>query len=101
MGQNRRKQFDPEFKRNAVLLSKEPGRKVSEIANNLGIKDALLYRWRREESGERGKAFPGNGNLGLSEVERENMTLKKQLAEARMERDILKKAVAFFSKESK
>ena len=44
--QNRRK-YDSDFKRNAVLLSEEPGRTVSEVAENLGVNRELIYRWRR------------------------------------------------------
>lgn len=45
--QNRRK-YDPDFKRNAILLSEEPGRKVSEVAESLGVHSDLIYLWRRQ-----------------------------------------------------
>jgi len=46
--QNRRR-YDPEFKRNAVRLSEEAGRTIREVAENLGIGSALIYRWRQQE----------------------------------------------------
>ena len=65
--QNRRK-YDSDFKRNAVLLSEEPGRTVSEVAENLGVNRELIYRWRRQMR-ERGElAFPGNGKIAFSSL---------------------------------
>ncbi len=43
-----RRKYDPDFERNAVPLTEEPGRTVIEVAENLGISKALLYKWRRE-----------------------------------------------------
>ena len=86
--QNRRK-YDSDFKRNAVLLSEEPGRTVSEVAGNLGVNRELIYRWRRQMR-ERGElAFPGHGKIAL--------TQDQKLKDTEMERDILKKAMAIFS----
>ncbi len=45
---DKRKKYDQDFKRNAVLLYPEPGRTVTEVAENLGIAKEILYRWRRE-----------------------------------------------------
>jgi len=98
--QNRRK-YDPDFKRNAVLLSEEPGRTVPEVAENLGINSDLIYRWRRQmrESGE--LAFPGHGKMALTPDQKRIRELEKKLKDTEMERDILKKAMAIFSKASK
>ena len=76
--QNRRK-YDPDFKRNAVLLSEEPGRTVLEVAENLGINSDLIYRWRRQmsESGE--LAFPGHGKIALTPDQKRIRELEKKL----------------------
>jgi transposase len=65
MNIKRRRRYDQDFKRNAVLLCSEPGRSVAEVAVNLGIAKDLLYRWRREYHRSNGElAFPGNGMIG-------------------------------------
>ena len=98
--QNRRK-YDSDFKRNAVHLSNEPGRKVAEVAGNLGIAKDLLYRWRKEHHAREGLAFPGQGREALSPYEQKIRELEKKLKDAEMERDILKKAMAIFSRAPK
>lgn len=92
-----RRTFTKEFKINAVELSYSRAN-VVELANELTIRPELLYRWRSEFASYNGKSFPGNGNPKMTEEESELAQLKKELAEARMERDILKKAVSIFSK---
>ena len=99
---NQRRTYDRDFKRSAVLLCDEPGRTVAEVAENLGIAKDLLYRWRREYRLANGKpAFPGNGNEALTEEQKRIRELEKELRETQMERDILKKAMAIFSKAPK
>lgn len=99
---NQRRTYDRDFKRNAVLLCDEPGRTVVEVAKNLGIAKDLLYRWRREYRLANGKpAFPGKGNESLTEEQKRIRELEKKLRETEMERDILKKAMAIFSKAPK
>ncbi len=96
---NKRRRYDRDFKRNAVLLCSEPGRSVVEVAKNLGINKDLLYRWRREYHNTNGKnVFPGNGIEALTEEQKQIRDLEKQLRETEMERDILKKAMAIFSR---
>ena len=98
----RRRKYDRDFKRNAVLLCAEPGRTVSEVAQNLGIAKDLLYRWRREYYQSNGKpVFPGNGVEALTDEQKRIRELEKKLRETEMERDILKKAMAIFSKAPK
>ncbi len=98
-GKEGRRQFDKEFKREAVRLVVEGRRRVSDVARDLGIEPNMLHRWKRksEENGER--AFPGKGKLSAEEdaVRR----LEKELEETREERDILKKALAVFSRRGK
>ena len=98
----KRRTYDREFKRNAVLLCKERGRSVPEVAKNLGINKDLLYRWCREFNNSDGKpVFPGHGIEALTEDQKRIRELEKQLRETEMERDILKKAMAIFSKAPK
>jgi transposase len=97
MGERRR--FDAEFKREAVRLVTEEGRRICEVAKNLGVHENLLYKWKRKVEEEQEAAFPGKGRqLGK---DAEIAELKKQLRNAELERDILKKAVAIFSKTPK
>ena len=96
-----RRKYDPDFKRTAVLLSDEPGRTVIEVADNLGISKHLLYKWRREFRLKEGLAFPGHGREALTEQEKRIRELVKKLRDAEMERDILKKAMAIFSRAPK
>ena len=92
-----RRTFTREFKLNAVELSFKRGN-IVELANELKIRPELIYRWRSEFASYQGKSFPGNGKPKMTEEESEIARLKKELADIRMERDILKKAVAIFSK---
>src|SRR5690349_21712530 len=92
-----RRVFDKEFKLRAVKMSYE-AESVSVLASELGILPKLLYRWRREMSTEESKRFPGHGNKALTPEEAENAMLKKRLADAEMELEILKKAIGIFSK---
>ncbi len=91
-----RKKFDKEFKKKAVELSYARGN-ATEIAEELGIERALLYRWRKEFKHYDKNSFPGHGNPKMTDLERENARLQKELRDARMERDILKKAISIFS----
>lgn len=92
-----RKQYDASFKRKAVELSRVRGN-VKEVADELGVLPELLYRWRREQDTYQGNSFPGKGKPKLTDEQREIMELRKQLKDAQMERDILKKAVSIFSR---
>jgi transposase len=91
MGESRR-QYDEEFKRNAVELTYRNGKTVSRVAEELGINSSMLVRWRIEQAGYGIRAFPGQGKLMCgTDLEEENRRLKKDLAIAQEERDILKK----------
>lgn len=101
MSVQQRRKYDSDFKRSAVLLSEEPGRTVAEVAESLGIGKDLIYRWRRQMR-ERGEiAFPGNGKIALTAEQMRIRELEKKLKDTEMERDILKKAMAIFSRTSK
>jgi transposase len=92
-----RRTFDAEFKRMAVELS-QSRENMRTLAKELDIRVELLYRWRQELLDKKEASFPGRGNVSLSPLEAENARLKKQLKDAELERDILKKAVSIFSK---
>lgn len=92
-----RRKFTREFKLNAVELSFSRDN-IKELANELDVRPELIYRWRSEFASYQGKSFPGNGNPKMNEEESELARIKKELAEIKMERDILKKAVGIFSK---
>ena len=96
-----RRRYDPDFKRNAVQLTDDPDRSVQDVADSLGISKDLLYKWRREFRAKEELAFPGNGREALTEQEKKIRDLEKKLKDAEMERDILKKAVAIFSRAPK
>lgn len=92
-----RRSFDKEFKMMAVNLCLT-GKPSKEVAEELGIRAELVRRWNREYNQSKEGSFSGQGKANLTDVERENLRLKKELREAELERDILKKAVSIFSK---
>ena len=100
MSVQQRRKYDPDFKRNAVQLTEEPGRTVTGVAENLGISKDLLYRWRRAQRVNSELAFPGNGREALTSEQQKIRELEKRLKNAEIERDILKKAMAIFSRAS-
>lgn len=89
MSKSRRK-FDKSYKLKALELSELRG-SVSEVAEELGINPNILYRWRRELS-------DGKDSRSLSRAEEQLVRLERELKEAKLERDILKKALGIFSK---
>ena len=88
--------YNREFKEQAVQLVLEAGRSVPEVAEDFGVHMNTLYKWIKqyEEHGE--DAFPGSGKQ-LPEAE-ELKQLRKEVANLKMENDILKKATAIFAK---
>src|SRR4029079_11251175 len=94
-----RKHFTPEFKREAVQLLESGSRPASEIARELGIARNQLYKWQTELRARGATAFPGPG--ARKERTTEIVRLKRELARVTEERDILKKAAAYFARESR
>lgn len=92
-----RRKYSKEFKLEAIQLA-EARDNTSEVARNLGIKADILNRWIREYKEDQEHAFPGLGKL--KEPEEELRRLRKELADTKMERDILKKALSIFSKQT-
>lgn len=89
------RKFDISFKIMAVELSVARG-SVSQVANELDIAPCLLSKWRRDPRYNGNKALVDNPKI--SPEEQENRVLRKRLKDAELERDILKKAIAIFSK---
>jgi len=97
MSGRRRRQFSAEFKKEAVGLITEQGYMIAEAARNLGIHATVLGRWKREH----GAADDDSGKkAGKASVRMELRRLREENRRLRMEREILKKAAAFFAKES-
>ncbi len=94
----KRKNYSKQFKNDAVKLVTEQGFNVSEAARNLDIHHSSLRRWKKQLESDGNQAFPGKGNLSAEKQELDR--LRKENKRLRMERDILKKATAFFAKES-
>lgn len=97
MTRKERKQYPAEYKREAVRLVMEQGYKLSEAARNLGIHGGMLGRWvRQTKEGSKG-VISGKGS---SPEQEELHRLRSENKRLLMEREILKKAAAFFAKES-
>ena len=93
-----RKKYTREFKEDAVSLVTEKGHKVAEAARNLGIDRRMLGRWIKEYQEDEGEAFRGNGKRAVEQEELRR--LRAENKQLKLEREILKKATAFFAKES-
>jgi len=91
-----KRNYSPEFKQKAVELSYARGN-VLQVCKELDIPNSVLHRWRREQHTYGKNSFPGHGHAKLTDDQKEIVRLKKQLREAELERDILKKAVSIFS----
>ena len=93
---SRRRSYTREFKIEAAQLSYTSDKPVSDIAESLGISQSSLNRWRREYRTDPDQAFPGKGHL--KERDAEVIQLKKELKQAQLENEILKKAMAIFTR---
>jgi transposase len=93
-----RRRFSREFKVEAVRLVIERGVSAAQAARDLGVHTNVLRHWVREHRADPTYAFPG---AGLQKPEEAEVTqLKREVARLKMERDILKKAAAYFARES-
>ena len=91
--------YTREFREEAIKLVTEEGMGITEAARRLRIPSNTLDNWyRKYKAGKLGEV--GKNYRALTEVEIELARAKKELAEVKMERDILKKAAAYFAKES-
>ena len=91
--------YTREFKLEAVRLLREGDKPASQVAMALGVKRTLLYRWRDDVAAQGEAAFRGTPGRKPSAQATEVARLKRELAAVREERDILKKAAAYFAKE--
>jgi transposase len=93
----KRRKFDREYKRMVAELA-NTREDISALAAEMDLSPDLIYRWRREALANLSASFPGQGNKTMTEEQKEIARLKKELRDAQLERDILKKAVSIFSK---
>jgi transposase len=93
----KRRTYPTEFKEEAIGLAERDGLSCVQVEKDLGIGKGVVSRWIKERKRLKNDAFCGSGNIRPSEKEFKN--LKKELERVKRERDILKKAVAIFSKE--
>ena len=93
-----RRKFTREFKREAVQLITERGVTVAQASRDLGVHGAVLRRWVKEGTADPQQAFPGQGQMKPEPLE--IARLRREVMRLKAERDILKKAAAYFAKES-
>lgn len=98
---SRRGRYPKEFKLEAVRLLNEGDKPASEVAMQLGVKRTLLYRWRDELDEKGDQAFAGHSGRPRNDQLSEVTKLKQELKAVKEERDILKKAAAYFAKDLK
>ena len=98
-----RRKFSREFKLEAVRRATSGEQSLAQVARDIGVHPNLLRSWKREALARAGagpgEVFPGNGKL--TSQDEEIRQLRRELSIARQERDFLKKATAFFAKESR
>jgi len=92
-----RRKFSREYKLEAVKLMRERGVGVAQAARDLDVHENVLRKWVREYGSDPAQAFPGHGQMKPEQLEIER--LRKEVAKLKAERDILKKAAAYFAKD--
>ena len=93
-----RRRFDRAFKLEAVKLVRDRGVSAAQAARDLDVHENVLRKWVKEFSADPQHAFPGQGQMKPEQLEIER--LRREVVRLKAERDILKKATAFFAKES-
>ena len=91
-----RRSYSREFKLEAVRLVTEGGLSLAQASRDLGVRDSLLSRWRKELGADPEEAFPGKGHQKSQDEELRRLRRENEIL--RQERDILKKAVGIFSR---
>ena len=92
-----RRKFGREFKIEAVRLIKERGVSVAQAARDLDVHENVLRKWVKDFAADPGLAFPGHGQMKPEQLEIDR--LRREVAKLKAERDILKKAAAYFARE--
>jgi transposase len=93
-----RRKFSREFKIEAVRLIKERSVSVAQAGRDLAVPENVLRKWMRELAADPAHAFPGHGQVKPEQLEIDR--LRREVAKLKAERDILKKAAAFFAREA-
>ena len=93
-----RRKFSREFKLEAVKLVRDRGVAVVQACRDLDIAESVLRRWMREAAADPQQAFPGHGQVKPEQLEVER--LRREVAKLKAERDILKKAAAYFARDA-
>jgi transposase len=92
-----RRSFTREFKIEAVRLVRERGVSVAQAARDLGVHENVIRKWAKDFEADPAQSFPGQGHM--KPVEAENERLRREVQKLKAERDILKKAAAYFAKD--
>ena len=93
-----RRRFTREFKLEAVRLVTERGVTIAQAARDLEVSGQVLRRWVKELEADQQQAFPGHGQMKADQAE--ITRLRREVAKLKAERDILKKAAAYFAKDN-
>src|SRR3954453_20422315 len=93
-----RRRFSREFKLEAVRLVRERGVSAAQAARDLDVHENVLRKWVKEFGSDPVQAFPGHGQMKPEQEEIER--LRREVKKLRAERDILKKAAAYFAREA-
>ena len=99
MSTKKRKTYNREFKLEAVRLITEKGYSIAEASRNLGVEYSVLRRWKKQLADDPQNAFTGKGQLKTDD--QELRALQRELQRVKEERDILKKALAYFAEDQK
>jgi transposase len=94
----KRRLFSREFKLEAVKLVQERGVSVVQAASDLDVAESVLRRWIRDATADPRQAFPGHGQMKPEQQEIDR--LRREVAKLKAERDILKKAAAYFARDA-
>jgi len=94
MKKRNRRNFTPEFKREAVRMVDDSDKTIAQVSKDLGIGNNLISRWRREQSGQESEASR------VDDKDAEIRRLQAELRDLKEDHDILKKAAAYFAKHS-
>ncbi len=93
-----RRKFSREFKIEAVRLVRERGVSVAQASRDIDVHENVLRKWVRELGADPKQAFPGHGQMKPEQLEIDR--LRREVAKLKAERDILKKAAAYFARKS-